>query len=379
MVVPLYPASLLFVGLSGLLLALSANSGYLGVIPAIMLLSWLFKYGYVMLEHVAHGRLDAPVVSLEMLGPFEPRPWVQLFLVVCVYSSVQWLGGHAAVVLSVAALLLFPATVGVLGTANHLIDAFNPLALWRILRGLSYYYLLILAVVAVVTLCAVYLASPALWPALRYALMELLILSAFSFIGGAIYARRGALNFEPRTSPERALAKVEATRRHDRQRLFDELYQCVNARQYQAVALPLHRWLQATDLSHLQEDVPAIAAAALNWHNPRGTTAVLRALITWLVDAGKPTEAVQTLRTAVERDADFSLTSESHTLALARSARTVGQPRLALQVLNRFERRQPEVALSAAALQLRQELSVANVDALSPDPLSPRPPPPPHP
>ena len=72
--VPLQPASLIFVGISSLILAVVAPAGRLALIPGFFLVSWLFKYGYVLLEHVANGDVEAPAISAEMLGPFEARP-----------------------------------------------------------------------------------------------------------------------------------------------------------------------------------------------------------------------------------------------------------------------------------------------------------------
>jgi hypothetical protein len=346
--VPLYPASLIFVGLSALLLAFLEHFGFWGVIPAFFLVSWLFKYGYAMLEHVANGRFDAPVVSVDTLGPFEARPWVQTALAVCVYAAIRAIGGPGASVMVLASVLLLPASVAVLGTSSQLIDGFNPLALWRMLRGLGPYYLCVIAVIAALTMGAILAWRSPMWSMIRLALMELSVLAAFSFIGGAVYARRVSLGFEPRSSPERTQAKAETERRRRLQHFLDELFQFVNARQSQRAVQLLGTWLAQTAPGDLADDSRTIVGTVLQWHAERGASVVLRSLIGNLATAGKLALAMETLHTVLAQQADFTLDSEASALELARHARAIGQPRFALQILNRYEQRYPDPPMSEA-------------------------------
>lgn len=353
---PFYPTSLIFVSFSALLLAFLDRFGLWAAIPAFFLISWLFKYGYVLLEHVANGRFDAPVVSAEMLGPFEARPWVQTALVYCVVAAIRWIGGPLGAALGVAALLLLPASVAVLGVSGQAIAAFNPLALWRMLRGLGWYYLCVLAAIAALCSAALLLWSAPLWSSVRYGLLELAVLSTFSLIGGAVYARRGPLQFEPRSSPERVQDTAAADRHRQRQLMLDRVYQLVNARQSQRAAEPLKSWLSSLDIAYLHEDALIIATTASQWHNARGVTLVLRCLIGELLADGHSAEALHAMRAALAQDPGFTLDCEPHTLLLARYVLTLGQPRLALQILDQYQRHFPDPPLSALAQQLRNEL-----------------------
>jgi len=100
---PFYPASLIFVGLSAPLLAVTALAGYEGailrIIPAFFVLSWLFKYAYSVLENAANGLAEPPVPSVDMLGPFETRPLLQLLLCVAVYEVADQIGGAPKMVI----------------------------------------------------------------------------------------------------------------------------------------------------------------------------------------------------------------------------------------------------------------------------------------
>ena len=200
------------------------------------------------------------------------------------------------------------------------------------------YYLWVLAVIAAFALATLGIVRLQLWSALQFAWVEFAILSIFSAIGGAIHARRLALGFEPRVSPERVNAKAEAERQRQRQRLLDEIFQLVHARQSQRANGPLTAWLAHADASHLADDARVITHAALNWHNQRGVTTVLQILLGSLVTANSHTVAMETLLYVLEKQPEFTLTSELHTLRLAQWAITDGRPRLALQILTRYER-----------------------------------------
>ncbi|MGA2365786.1 MAG: hypothetical protein ABSG12_09865, partial [Steroidobacteraceae bacterium] len=83
---PARPVGLILIGVLSIGFALCMRAGLLGLPLQLILLSWLFKYGYVLLEQVAHGAREPPVLAIEMLNPAsEQRPLVQLALVLIVY------------------------------------------------------------------------------------------------------------------------------------------------------------------------------------------------------------------------------------------------------------------------------------------------------
>src|SRR5260221_14683176 len=117
---PFHLTSLLFVGLVATLLTLlwsvaGSTLVLVALVGTFFLVSWLNKYAFAHLEQAAHGVSEAPVASVEMLGPFGGvRPWVHPVLAVgllLLMSVVQTQGRATA---GSAALLLFPASVGVL-------------------------------------------------------------------------------------------------------------------------------------------------------------------------------------------------------------------------------------------------------------------------
>jgi hypothetical protein len=353
--VPFDMASMLFVLISAILLALVIPRGLFAVFPIAILVSWLFKYGFAVLEHVAHGHSGAPVFSQEILSPFEIRPVIQALTCGAGYLLMRYLDEPASSVAAVLACLILPAWVGLLGIADHLYQAFNPLALWRMLRGMGLYYLVVLALIALACLVFVSVNYLPLWLSVRLTLMEICILASYSVIGEAIFARRLEVGFSARTSPERKLEQESQQRDLLRQRAIDEIYEAVNARQYARATGRLEAWLATVDMAYVRADAQTLTAAAMLWRNEPGTAAVLQALVGWLIAKSHSAEALEVARAALARLPLFSLSTEPAALALAEAARSLGQPRFAFKVLENFAQQYPNMPLSARAVALRAE------------------------
>jgi hypothetical protein len=116
------------------LLALGEKAGLMGI-PAILIsLSWYFKYGYILFDHVVRGLDEPPALDIAMLNPVdEQRPLWQLAILLMV----------------VAGLRLVAET---LPAAVWIILAVYPVALVRMISVLGLSYVVILAVLAGVAL-----------------------------------------------------------------------------------------------------------------------------------------------------------------------------------------------------------------------------------
>jgi hypothetical protein len=169
------------------LLALGEKAGLMGI-PAILIsLSWYFKYGYILFDHVVRGLDEPPALDIAMLNPVdEQRPLWQL-----------------AILLMAVAGLLFPASVAILGLEGNPFKAVYPVALVRMIGGLGLSYVVILAVLAGVALLVGLVAKLHLWLVLELAITMFAILSIFSMLAGAVYERRHELGLDAWHSPER--------------------------------------------------------------------------------------------------------------------------------------------------------------------------------
>jgi len=353
LLLPFYPASLMFVVLFAALLAVTTlvpdEAAVLRIIPAFLLLSWLFNYAYTMLEDAANGLSEPPVLSPEMLGPFEARPLLQLLLCAAVYKVVGLVGGALGAVILVTYLALLPASIGVLGVTQDVIAAINPVALLRTARALGWYYLLIFCLSAGYAYALYVLSGVPVWRFAWYALLGFGVLSIFSFIGSVIFVRRIQLQFEPRSSPERKAEIAEAERIRQRSCVLDEVYGFIRVHGSRRAVDPLGQWLSRLDAQHVTEDVRAILLQAAQWNNDRGLAEVTQFVVGYLIKIARLDLAVETLEATLRRFPSYALDSEEETVTLARRAKAMGNAQLARTIINNFAARAADHHLSDAA------------------------------
>src|SRR3984957_2140696 len=224
------PTVMYLVGALTLGFVLALSVGLAGIVLALLLLTWLFNYSYVLLEHIANGAREPPVLAAEMLTSVnEQRPLAQLAIVLLVYSVLQllahYLGNAIALALEVLALIALPASIGALGVGNNFLQAINPVALWHIVRSLRMVYVGIVIVVLTYGLGLSLLASRALLPSwLLLVLAQVAWLSVFSLIGGSLYEQRHLLGHEPIDTPERRAARERWELERERARFMDTIY-----------------------------------------------------------------------------------------------------------------------------------------------------------
>ncbi len=359
---PFHLTSLLFVAAVATLLALlwsvAAALALVALIGTFILVSWLNKYAFAQLEQAAHGVRDAPVASVEMLGPFGGvRPWVHPVLAGGVLFLMRVVPGQGRVAVGIAASLLFPASVGVLAMTHRVIDAINPWALWRVIAGMGWIYLLLVVAVAVIAACSAVVTAMPVWDVIRYAVWELLLLCLYTLIGGALFARRHELGFEPLVSPERSAEKIESEYTRRRQMMMDEVYGLVRVSNAARAGEVLKQWLLESGEHNLHADVPAIVDQAMQFPERRGLATVARALISHLVQVKRLSLALTVVESVSAVVTDFTPESEAEMVALAGYAVPAGRRSLARAMLDRWVRYAGDTGLSDAARRLRDELA----------------------
>jgi hypothetical protein len=228
LLLPARPTVLVLIAALSLGFLLALNGGLPGMLMGLLLLTWLFNYAYVLLEQIAHGAREPPVLAIEMLNPLnEWRPLLQLAIVLMAYGTLHLLAWSVSPVLAVALGVLggiaLPASIGALGVGDHVLQAVNPLTLWQIMRSLRVAYVGIVALVLVYALSLLALRALLPWwvliPAAQFAW-----LSVYALIGGALYEERAALGHEAIDTPERRAARARLERERERQRFMDTIY-----------------------------------------------------------------------------------------------------------------------------------------------------------
>ncbi|MCW5570543.1 MAG: hypothetical protein KIT78_05565 [Steroidobacteraceae bacterium] len=326
---PARPAGLIFVATFTLLLLLGEQAGPFGLPLQVILLTWLFKYAYVLLDLSAEGIEDPPVLSAEMINPFEQRPFMQFLICAGAYSLVTGIGGAIGYAVGALLLLLLPATAAVLGVTGSALEAVNPVTLVRVVRGLGRAYVVLLAATFSCAAVIAALGRLAAWDALRIATSLWLLLSLFCLIGGAIHERREALGFEPQVSPERAGERAERERARRRAAMLDEAYVPARLHEPQRVIEPLRRWLDEAGGESLESDARAFLARSVEWDDAHACALVAQLVIGRLVAARRFSLALELFEAAGRAVPGETVAQARDIGALIGHARATGRVRFA--------------------------------------------------
>jgi pentatricopeptide repeat protein len=327
--VPFNPACLILIGIVSVLIAFFASAGIYGSLGIVILQIWIFKYCYVLIEHLANGRPEVPVLSTDMLSPFEIRPMVQAAIILTAGALCWYVGGRAALVLALVFIALLPASVATLGVGERPWEAVNPLTLLRVIRGLGPYYPALLVVLFAYIGVSTLVARAAPLAIIAHATNLLLEISWFALVGGAIWFRRRPLGFEPERSPERAAARAESERAKLRAKMLDEVFQQARHGKHVDATRPLADWLRDLDGDTASRDALHVAEQTVRWDlvaalNPIGST-----LIRHLLRAGRPDSALAVFRLLREKSRAFTMDSADDLRTLADHADSLGLTDLA--------------------------------------------------
>jgi hypothetical protein len=227
---PAHATVLVFIAVVSLGLTMAQYSSFYGVPLALMLLSWLFNYAFVLLEALANGAREPPVLAVEMLNPLnEWRPIFQLFLLIIIASllALVWrrVDVALAIALGLAAFIALPASTGALAVASSVWQCVHPLVLWHIVRALGVSYLAIVACVLGYGALIAWLQHTHWLPGwVVNAISVFAWLSVFAVIGGSLFEHRAALGHEAIDSPELRAARRQFEIDRERGRFLDKVH-----------------------------------------------------------------------------------------------------------------------------------------------------------
>jgi hypothetical protein len=299
------------------------------VYASFLLQLWVFKYCYVLIERLADGASEPPVMDTDMLSPFEIRPWIQAGLVLGGALLCHQIGGTAGWLLGAVMLALLPATVAILGFGENPLQVVNPVTWFRVIRGLGpYYAMLLLALVACVSIGAL-LGRLDLWLIIETSIALWCEVAFFCLVGASLFLRRKELGFEPSRSPERAAARAEAERLKLRDRMVDDVFQLVRIGKHVDATAPLARWLNDTEPEHLSKDAYHVAEQSLRWESPLALNTLGSTLIRHLMRHGRPDAALAVFEILRTRAPSFTMDSVTDLRALAEYAESIGRETLA--------------------------------------------------
>jgi hypothetical protein len=329
LLVPFHPTNLLMVVIFSVPLTICLSGGILGLFGVMLLSTWAFKYCYVLVEHLADGASEPPVMDIDMLSPFELRPWIQAVLIFGGAWLCYLIGGIAGVVIGILLLALLPATVAILGFGEPAWQAVNPLTWIRVVRGLGpYYALLLISLLAFAGIVSL-LRRMDVWVLLENAITLWCVVAFFSLVGACLYVRRQQLGYEPSRSPERAAARAESERLKVRARMVDDVFQLVRIGKHVDATGPLAKWLRDTDAEHVSKDAYHVAEQALGWESPAALNPIGSTLIRHLMRFGRPDAALAVFEILRRKAPNFTMDSADDLRTLAEFAESSGRETLA--------------------------------------------------
>jgi hypothetical protein len=361
---PFQPAPLLLVATVSLLLGLALKAGVFGIPMIAILVSWFFKYCFMLLDHAAEGRPGAPVLTPEAANPVgEMRPLAYVLLIATFYFATRALGQATDVSIAsglrLAALGVLPAIVAVHAMTGSWSEALNPRTCAVTIRRLGWGYVWIVAVAAACWWLgrAIVVDAMGLSMLLRTAMLMLVWLMLFSIIGGTLHARRAELGFEPEHSPERDQRRHDRERDRERDRFVDQIFAEFRS------GNPHNAWSSIE--RHARQGTDALGEylwiydRVARWPRPGARLAnqLAQELLPALLGARRNGEALRIARDRIGADAEFRPRSGSDVLKIAQLARDGGDRPLARALLQDFEQRFPDDAARMAARKLLDQIA----------------------
>jgi len=325
----------------GLLLA--AYAGLAGLALGVVLLSWFFKYCFVLLDAMIAGDEEPPVLSVEMVNPFdEQRPLVQALVLIAagmLLLRLQAVGGRP-LALAAGTLLLgvLPANVALLGISRNPFYALYPPALAGLIRGLGWHYAALLAAVLLAGALSYGLWQLPLPLGVQLAASQLACLLAFAFIGAAVHENRLALGLETRSRPERKAERERRDHEVRRRHMLDHSYAQLRLRRTEQAWGEIEGWLnrecrkENTDIEHR-----ALLAGTARWSDASIGDRVASRYLALLLARGDNGRAVEVAEERLAVNPRFHPTPESLARRLAELAALAGKRALSrrLQVADR--------------------------------------------
>lgn len=363
---PLRTAPLLLIGTFSILLVVAAKAGLIGIPLGLILLSWFSKYSFVLMDRLAEGVTEPPVLSTEMVNPLdEQRPMILLLMVIGLFyatdSASYWIGKRGALVLMLAVGALLPAVVAVQGATSTVVQSLNPRRVIGLIARLRGDYLLILGFIALVWLFANFVVGSAVGDrlpfVLRIALLMYAWLAMFSLIGGVLFERRFDIGLDDAHTPESIDGSAadddtpdERVRDREMDRIYAQWRGGAHANAWKSVmALVGQGSDQLVELRWLYQ-------RAAQWPDVRLADRLARELLPRLLARRTTGEALDLVRERLKKNARFRPTGSADLLTLVQLARTAGDRPTARLLLQDFSTLYPGDPAQAMVDRLNTQL-----------------------
>jgi len=365
--VPLRTAPLLLIGTFSILLMVAFKARFLGIPLALILLSWFSKYCFVVMDHVAEGAVEPPVMSVEMVNPLsEQRPLILLLMVIGLFFAANWashwIGDGGSLVLLLTAGAILPAVVAVQGATNTVVQSLNPRRVLGLIVRLRGDYLVILGFIALVWLAARFVLDSAIGAGLPLVLQVALImyawLAVFALIGGVLYERRLDIGLDDVHTPESVGAgdaedddtPDERTRDKEIDRIYAEWRGGAHANAWNTVLGIVGK------SSDPMGELRWLYQRAAQWPDGRLADRLAREMLPRLLAQRSTGDALNLVRERLKKDALFRPAGSADLLTLVQLARAAGDRATARLLLRDFSKLYPGDPAQAMVDRLNTQL-----------------------
>jgi hypothetical protein len=363
--VPLRTAPLLLIGTFSVLLLTACYAGIPGIPLGLIVLSWFSKYSFVLMDRLAEGVVEPPVLSMEMVNPLdEQRPVILLLMAIGLFYATEaagdWVGERGELVLRLACAAILPAVVAVQGATNSVVQSLNPRRVLRLIVRLRGDYLVIVGFIALGCVCARFIVPSSLFGALPLvvgiALLMYAWLAMFSLIGGVLFERRYDIGLDDAHTPESVDTAAEdaAPDERARDREIDRIYA-----EWRGGAHG-NAWNSVLGLVGKSSDPVAelrwLYERTAQWPDGRLADRLARELLPRLLLQRSTGEALDLVRERLRKDARFRPTGSADLLTLVHLARTAGDRATARLLLQDFSKLYPGDPAQATVDRLNTQL-----------------------
>ena len=323
---------------------LAFHAGLMGIPFALGLGSWFFKYCFVLLDSIIVGEVEPPVLSVEMINPFnEQRPLGQALIIAGGVALTLWMsraaGPAAGWLCGALVLAILPASIATMGLTSHFLRAVWPPDLWEMVRGIGQRdYLILIGVtpsLAVIFTALLYFDAP-VWLSILVGQLSLLL--AFALIGSALHEHRLELGIEYRTLEERMEERTQREHESKRHHALDHAYMKFR------VGKPLEGWqeIQTWLTAHRAGSDPtdrmllehrAVLAVTARWEDVRAADKLTNDLVELYFARRETGRALEVVEERLASNPSYRPKHEAHAVRLAELAGVAGKPALRRQLL----------------------------------------------
>ncbi len=338
LLLPLRPAPLILVALFTAGLRIAVALRFMGIPLAAILVSWFFKYCFVLLDSAVAGEEEPPVLSLEMVNPIDEQRPLAALLVIAAGCAVAELARSVAgepglIVLGALLLASLPASVAVLGLTSNPLRAASPVALAGLIRGLGRHYVkLVLATLALGAglYVLVRLDAP---PSLSLAVGQLAFLFVFALIGGVVHENRLALGIATRTREERRAERALREHVTERKRMLDRSFAQLRLGRTADSWSEIERWIGAHCRGERTDaEFNALLDSTMKWAPPLVADRLASEYLARLLAERDNGRALETLERRLAGNPKFRPTPPEHARRLRELAGLAGKRALCRQL-----------------------------------------------